>query len=158
MKWFRRKKVAIESSEIQKVSMDFRTYEPKIVLAWIKSLEGHAEITNWLLNNGFKELTVFNQALYLKDEARDWLIKNRFPHLMAFINAMEGNKKAQEWLRMHGLDDYFYMALAIDGEMDGWNWLKINQAQELFALATILKNIKDKIEEAHNDIHRFGKD
>jgi hypothetical protein len=48
------------------------------------------------------------------------------------------------------------MALAIDGESEGWEWLNKNNLPELFALSQVLKSIKDKIEDRHNDAHSFG--
>lgn len=159
MSWFRKKSKPNPSGDsLKKVPMKINTYDSKIILAWIKSLEGNAEITKWLKENGFIEITVLNQALYLKSAARNWLMENNFPHLMAFVNAMEGDAKALKWLQKYGFDDYYYMALAIDGESEGWDWIKQNQKRELFALSQVIKNIKDKIEERHNDVHSFGTD
>lgn len=154
---FGKKKKSNEEAPIKK-KIAFKTYPAKIVLAWIKSLEGNADITQWLLQNDYKELVITNQAIYLKKEARNWLMENGFPHLLAFVNAMEGQANALNWLRNYGLLDYYFMALAIDGEMEGWNWLQSNEQKELFLLCRTIKNIKDAIEDDHNDIHHFGKD
>jgi hypothetical protein len=154
--WFKRNKKSINPTEIKKVRYTVKPYSTKIILAWIKSLEGNKEITLWLQQNGYAEIPIFNQAIYLKKEARAWLMNNDFPHLMAFINAMEGDQKALLWLEKLNLFDYKYMALAIDGESEGWEWLNKNNLPELFALSQVLKSIKDKIEDRHNDAHSFG--
>jgi len=133
-------------------------YSPKIILAWVKSLEGHTDITKWLLDNGYKELVMVNQAIYLKEEARNWLMHNGYPHLMAFVNAAEGNEKAQKWLKNNKFELLHHLALAIDDEKESWQWININSTKDIFLLAKTIKIIKDKIEERHNDVHNFGRD
>ncbi len=155
---FGKKKKTPEFVKLEKVELKDISYPPKIILAWAKALDGNADITSWLTQNGYSELVMFNHAVYLKDEARNWLLKNGFPHLMAMINACEGNVKAQKWLLKHDFLQLYHMALAIDGEMDSWDWLGKNVQADVFLLTQTIKKIKDKIEESHNDIHTFGRD
>lgn len=152
----RKKKKNLKILEV--TSLKDITYPPKIILAWTKSLEGNVEITKWLLDNGYKELVMANQAIHLKNEARDWLMKNGFPHLMAMINACEGKVQAQNWLKSHNFDQLYHMALAIDGERESWEWLGSNVPVDIFLLTKAIEKIKDDIEENHNDVHSFGKD
>jgi hypothetical protein len=154
---FGRKKT-VSKEDIQKKALKDISYPPKIILAWAKALEGNAEIADWLLNNGFKELVMANHAIRLKMEARNWLLENGFPHLMAFVNAAEGNEGAQKWLLRHNFKNLYHMALAIDEEMESWDWLGKNVDVDLFLLTKTIKKIKDEIEEKHNDIHTFGTD
>lgn len=154
---FGRKKKKVQG-EIDKVSMKDISYPPKIILAWAKSLAGHTEIADWLLENGYKELVMANHAINLKDEARTWLLENGYPQLMALINASEGNKGAQNWLINNKFLKLYHMALAIDGENDSWEWLGTNVPVDMFLLTQTMKKVKDDIEENHNDIHTFGKD
>ena len=104
------------------------------------------------------ELFMATYAIYLKEEARDWLQQNGYAHLMAFINAAEGNESAQKWLQVHQFDLLYHMALAIESEEESWAWLRHHSSQDIFLLTTIIKQVKDKIEENHNDIHSFRKD
>jgi len=134
------------------------SYPVKIILAWTKSLEGNVEITKWLLDNGYKELVMANQAIHLKNEARDWLMNNGYAHLMAMINAAEGKVQAQNWLKANGFDQLYHMALSIDGERESWEWLGNNVPVDIFLLTKAIEKIKDGIEENHNDVHSFGKD
>lgn len=152
----RKKKVPVE--KIKKAVFKDISYPPKIILAWAKSLEGNLEITEWLLNNGYKELVMANQAILLKDEARNWLLDNGYPHLMAMINAAEGNENAQKWLLKHNFPQLYHMAMAVEGEMESWEWLGNHVPVDVFLLTKTIKKIKDDIEENHNDIHSFGKD
>lgn len=153
---FKKRKPTDEEDQPKSLKTKLKVYPNKIILAWAKSLEGNKEITQWLLENGFEELVQFNQAVYLKQVARDWLMENGYPHLMAYLNAAEGNEKAQHWLKNNGFPDLYYSALAVEGEKEGWEYMNQKGDQELFFFSQILKSIKDKIEERHNDIHSFG--
>lgn len=155
---FKNKKKQPETVEKQEiVALKPIDYEAKIILAWAKAVEGDAKFTLWLKDNYF-ELFMATQAIYLKEEARDWLMKNGYAHLMAFINAAEGNEVAQKWLKAHQFDLLYHMALAIESEQESWTWLLKNATQDLFILTKAIKEVKDKIEENHNDIHSFRKD
>jgi hypothetical protein len=94
----------------------------------------------------------------LKDEARDWLLKNGYPHLLAMVNGAEGNETAQKWLQVHGYEILYHMALAIENEEKSWQWLAAHVPADMYMLTQTIKQVKDKIEENHNDIHSFGKD
>lgn len=133
-------------------------YHPKIILAWAKAIEGNTELMNYLFENGFKELTMAAHAIRLKDEARDWLMENGYPHLMAMINGAEGNEQAQQWLKMNNYILFYNMSIAIDGEEEGFKWINMNSTQEIFYLTRIIKQVKDGIEEEHNDTHRMSSD
>jgi hypothetical protein len=68
-------------------------YDPKVILAWAKAIEGDEKLQDWLNLNGYRELYAGVLAIYLQDKPRDWLMENGYPHLMAMINA---DKKAAE--------------------------------------------------------------
>jgi hypothetical protein len=165
MNWFKkifgkeplekRKQVQSAKANVMYCSLN---YPPKILLAWIKALEGNNDLAKFLLENGYEEIFYLNQALALKQEARDWLLNNGYPHLMAFVNACEGNESAQKWLQVHGFEFLFQAAIAIDDEMDGFDWLKIHSDEITFGLIKTIKNFKDQIEFNHNDMYSFRKD
>jgi ribosomal protein S15P/S13E len=50
------------------------------------------------------------------------------------------------------------MALAIENEEKSWQWLAAHVPADMYMLTQTIKQVKDKIEENHNDIHSFGKD
>lgn len=148
----------IDPSQMQKATLKSIAYDAKIILAWSQAVDGNDDIMEWLKDNGYPELFMATHAIYLKNEARDWLVQNGYAHLMAFINAAEGNESAQKWLQVHQFDLLYHMALAIEDEQESWAWLKQNATQDLFILALKIKEVKDKIEENHNDIHSFRRD
>ncbi len=165
MSWFKRifGKEPLEKSrqaEVKQANISFAefNYPTKIILAWIKALEGHEELTKFLYENGYEEIFFMNQAILLKQESRDWLMKNGYPHLMAFINAAEGNESAQHWLQVHGFDFLYHAAMAIEGEESGFKWLNQHSDEFVFSLIKTIKKVKDQIEFNHNDMYSFGKD
>lgn len=155
---FGKKKKKDPEGKVNKMIAKDISYPPKIILAWAKALDGHTEIADWLLKNGYKELVMANHAIQLKDEARKWLLENGYPQLMALINASEGNKGAQSWLVKHDFLKLYHMALAIDDDKESWAWLGEYVPADIFLLTKTIKKIKDNIEESHNDVHSFGKD
>lgn len=151
-----KKKTAVEKPT--KVEVHPFNYHPKIILAWAKGIEGNTDLLNYLLENGFKELVMASHAIRLKDKARNWLMKNGYPHIMAMINGAEGNKQALNWLLKNNFLLLYNMAIAIDGEAKGFHWINKNSSQEYFLLTKIIKDVKDEIEEGHNDIHKRSTD
>ena len=151
-------KSSSSSGKQAEITMKSVDYHPKIILAWVECLNGNQEITNWLLENNYREIVMASSAVYLRDEARNWLMENGYPHLMAFINAAEGNESAGKWLNAHGFEQLFYMALAIDNDKKGWDWLISNSSEDIFLLCKTINRIKNQIEENHNDIHSIHKD
>lgn len=164
MSWFKRifGKDTLEQRKpvIPKANVEFAqlNYPPKIILAWVKALEGNTDLTKFLLDNGFEELFHTTNAFMLKQEARDWLMNNGYPHLMAMVNASEGNESAQRWLQVHGFELLLHVSLAVDGEMESFAWLKVHSSPDIFLLTRTIKKLKDQIEFNHNDMYSFGKD
>jgi hypothetical protein len=133
-------------------------YHPKIIVAWIKCIEGEAQFGKYLHDNGFEELFHTQQALILNNQSREWLMSNGFPHLLAFVNSSEGNGNAKQWLRLQGFDLLLNMAKAIDDEPEGFVFLKQYSNSLIFDLTKVIKKVKDQIEFNHNDMYSFGKD
>ena len=77
---------------------------------------------------------------------------------MAMIHAVEEDKQALEWLDRYNFKTLKYLALAGQGELEGYKWIKENLSVEYFLLAQKIQEIKDDIEENHNDTHKFGVD
>ncbi|TNE53257.1 MAG: hypothetical protein EP338_12025 [Bacteroidetes bacterium] len=152
----RRKKK--KAGEIQKVALKNVNYHPKIILAWAKAIEGNEELAQYLKDNGFDELNMACAAIRLKQEAREWLMNNGYAQLMAMIHAAEGDEKALRWLNLNDFELLAQIALAVEGHQEAWIWLRTHATQDLFILAQSIKQVKDEIEENHNDIHSFGKD
>jgi hypothetical protein len=155
--WLKRNKKS--KSQIEKakdVKLRSKKYDPKVLLVLAEAINGNKEAMKLLTKSGNQELNVLVFALYLKNDARDWLMKEGFPHLMAFVNAVEGDGKAVEWLAINGFTTLSYAALAGDGKQEGYLWLKRKGKNEWLLLCRRIQDLKDNIEERHNDLHSFS--
>ena len=131
-------------------------YDIKILLAWGECISGNEKITQWLMKNGFPELALFKYALRNEERSRDWLFNNGFKHLLALINGIEGKEDALDWLARHEFDTLREMALVGDGDQEAFDRL-IASDQKIFAmLAKKMEFVKDSIEEAKTDFHKYS--
>lgn len=133
-------------------------YNAKIVLGWAEAIGGNTKLRDWFATNGYEELSFFCYALLLKSDARDWLMTNGYAHLMACVHAIEEDEAALNWLERYNFNTLKYLALAGRGEKEGYVWIKENLSVEYFILAQKIQEVKDDIEENHNDTHKFGVD
>ena len=132
-----------------------KNYPEKILLAWGEAIGGNSEIRDWLLKEGYPELGLFCFALYFDKKASNWLLKHT-PHLLALIKATEGKNDARLWLK--GRFPILYkVALAADGEILEMEYL-LKKDRLMAGIAQKIKYTKDQIEEANNDVHRWGFD
>lgn len=154
--FFRRKKETPKPSK----PMELKPiqYDPKIILAWAKAIEGDRVIQLGLKENGYPELFHATEAIFLNQDSRDWLIANGYGQLMAMVNAAEGLTDACEWLATHKFELLFHIGRAVDHYPESWEWLKKFATPDIFMLAKSIQFIKDQIEENHGDIHSMGKD
>lgn len=131
-----------------------KKYPEKILVAWAEAISGNAEIRDWLMKNGYPELGLFRFALFFDKPACDWLLK-KAPHLLATIKAVEGKKQAFKWLEVNKLHLLIRLAKAADNNKEELDYLLKNDP--LFAaIALRIRLVKNEIEEANNDAHRWG--
>ena len=131
-----------------------KKYPEKILIAWGEAISGNREIRDWLMKNNYPELGLFCFALYFDKRASEWLIKNA-PHLLATIKGVEGKKEPLRWLEKNGFHLLACIAKAADGDQEQMKWLMTNE--RLFGvIAQRIKMVKDDIEDANNDVHRWG--
>ena len=132
------------------------SYSAKIILAWAEAISGNRDIRDWLMQNGYPELSVFVFALHNQPEPRQWLMDNGFPHLMALINGAEGKPNAILWLRANGYDILEKMARAADNSEDALLWLFENGYHDMATVALRMRKVKNDIEENNSDVHRIA--
>ncbi len=143
----------LKSPANQGFFIGMKKYPEKILLAWGEAIGGNSEIRDWLLKEGYPELGLFCFALYFDKKASNWLLQNT-PHLLALIKATEGNKDARIWLKIK-FPTLHKVALAADGEISEMEYL-LKKDRLMAGIAQKLKYTKDQIEEANNDVHRWG--
>ena len=132
-------------------------YPAKVLIAWGEAISGNAGLRDWLIKNGYPELGIFVFALHLKADARKWLMDNGHPHLMAVIRAIEGDDKALDWLENHDFLALRKMA-ECGGDDEAFQWLLREGHRELAMLGLKMWSVKMKIEEDHQDPHKFPRD
>lgn len=132
-------------------------YPAKILLAWGEAISGHAGLRDWLMKNGYPELGIFVFALHLKADARKWLMENGHPHLMAVIRGIEGDDEALEWLDRNGMQVLRKVA-ECGGDEEALGWLLRHGHRELAVLGKKMWSVKMKIEEDHQDPHKYPRD
>ena len=158
MFWKRLKKDKAKKEVIgpQNVEVRLRNYPSEVILTLAEGVTGNEKAMKLLTKAGYEELNVLVFALKLKNDARDWLMKNGFPHLMAYVNAIEGKEDALKWLKSNKLDLLFFSAMAGDGKVEGYLWLEKEDKKDWFLLSRRIQDLKDDIEERHNDVHNMG--
>ncbi|RPG81728.1 MAG: hypothetical protein CBC74_001395 [Crocinitomicaceae bacterium TMED114] len=135
-------------------------YPNKVLLAWAEAISGHEELRDWLMGSDYPELGVFCHALRNEETSRAWLKHHGHPHLMALLLGTEGEKEAVDWLQRQGHATLADMALAADNDDDALLRLMRLARQEngdgLWAqIAMRIRDVKNDIEDANNDVHRI---
>ena len=112
------------------------------------------------MGSDYPELGVFCHALRNEETSRAWLKHHGHPHLMALLLGTEGEKEAVDWLQRQGHATLADMALAADNDDDALLRLMRLARQEngdgLWAqIAMRIRDVKNDIEDANNDVHRI---
>lgn len=135
-------------------------YPTKILLAWAEAISGHEDIRDWLMGSDHPELGIFCHALNNESTSRAWLKHHGHDHLMALLLGAEGEESAIDWLRDEGSNTLADMALAADNDEEAMGRL-IGMASRaggdgLWAqIALRIRDVKNAIEDANNDVHRI---
>lgn len=129
-------------------------YPVKVLVAWGEAISGNAQIRDWLIKNGYRELGLFVFALNLRADARKWLMENGYPHLMAVIRGIEGDEEALQWLDSHNLTVLRRVA-ECGGDKEALEWLLRNGHRELAMLGLKMWSVKMQIEENNRDPHKY---
>ncbi|MEM9052559.1 MAG: hypothetical protein AAGC47_10940 [Bacteroidota bacterium] len=132
------------------------SYPAKILVAWSEAIGGNKKIREWLASNGYPELSVFVFALNNKEDAKKWLMDNGYQHLAATIAAAEGKKDAIEWLKKYEFDILAHAGMSGDGHEASFQWLVRNGHREMAIVAKRIEEVKDRIEQDNNDVHRIS--
>lgn len=134
-----------------------KAYPTKVLVAWGEAISGNAAIRDWLTRNGYPELGIFVFALHLKADARKWLMANGHAEMMAVIRGIEGDDKALDWLDAHGMPALRKTA-ECGGDDEAFQWLLREGHRELAMLGLKMWSVKMKIEEDHQDPHKYPRE
>jgi len=115
-------------------------YEPKILLAFGESLKGEKKFSDFLLQNGFPELSALSAAINSDTEALDWLLKNGYPEFAVLSNAIDNEEHAIQWLKRYKLDFLSIFAAACRKEDPAIKWFA---EKDLRIFILLIKTIHD---------------
>ncbi len=115
-------------------------YEPKILLAFGESLKGVKKFSDFLLENGFPELSALSAAINSDTEALDWLLKNGYPEFAVLSNAIDNEEHAIQWLKRYKLDFLSIFAAACRKEDPAIKWFA---EKDLRIFILLIKTIHD---------------
>ena len=73
-------------------------YDPKVLMAFLKSLEGDRKFSDFLMNNGYRELEALSSAIHSNEAALQWLLDNGYPEFAVLSNAIDNEDAAIAWL------------------------------------------------------------
>lgn len=136
---FSRKKTRSTDTTPKHVAIQPLNYPPKVILAWNECLKGNVEITNWLLENGYRELVIATSVIHQEETGEKWLMQNGFPHLLAFAHAMDDDEEALKWLEVNKFEKLRRIALAAQYENWAWDWVLGNCTEDLILLTKTLR-------------------
>lgn len=77
----------------------------------------------WLVDNGYPELSEFWDAFVGVEKSFQWLMQNGYKQLAATVDAMSGDDKAKVFLITSGNRELAAFAEACDGKANAVNWL-----------------------------------
>ena len=135
------------------------TYPQEAIEKLTETIQTDSPATlNWLINNGYKELTMITEAACGDDKSLEWLIRNKHIIIAAFINAVREDSKAFDLL--FKLKAFVWAAAAnvVNGDKKAAVWLRDNKLEYFVKFAVILKEKirRDSDEGLMNSITKVG--
>jgi len=105
-----------------------RTYDKETFARLCKLIQQEDEESrNWLMNNGYRELAEFWDAIDGVEKSFSWLMENGHRPLAAAVDAISGNDKAKVWLLQSGYRQIAAFVDACSGSASAVNWLVQNR-------------------------------
>lgn len=130
-------------------------YEPKVLLAFGESLKGKRKFTDFLLHNGFPELSALSAAIHSDTEALDWLLHNGYPEFAVLSDAIDDEEGAILWLKHYKYDFLSTFAAACRKEDDAIKWFVDNDLRIFILLIRTIHDILLFQSWDSSDIHKM---
>jgi hypothetical protein len=100
-----------------------REYDMQEIQMLCKTIRGEEGASEWLTNNGFKELSEFWSAYEDVEVSFQWLKENGYLHFAALVDAMSGNETAKAWLIKNKFVALGILVDAAAGNKSAVEWL-----------------------------------
>ena len=101
-----------------------KTYDKEVfekLILYIRRDE--AEVGEWLVDNGYKELKEFWDACEGVERSFQWLMENDYKQLAATVDALDGNDQAKVFLLSSGNRELAAFVDATTGSKNAVGWL-----------------------------------
>ena len=124
-------------------------YTKEIISLFCEMIAGNRSAYKMLMDNGYQELIMVNEALGGKKEGFQWLMENKKYIPAAFVNAiMDENKKSVAFLMKMKAPQLAAVANAIIGDPNALDWLKKNGLEHYVKLVDAIEK-KFENDEGH---------
>lgn len=123
--------------------MGLEHYDVRILLALLKSLQGHREFFQWLMDNGYPEVAAFSNAVCGDKEAMKFLFHIHCEWLAILSNAIDGEEQARVWIGKACKHVNLMFAMACQQDPLAIKWLQTRQLDIFLVLAQEIHEILD---------------
>lgn len=130
-------------------------YEPRLLLAFGESLKGNKKISDFLLHNGFPELTALSSAIHSDTDALNWLLNNGYPEFAVLSNAIDNEEHAIAWLERYHCKFLSLFAAACRKEDDAIKYFVDNKLDIYVMLIRIIHDILLYQSWDASDVHKI---
>ena len=121
------------------------------------TIQGEKGSQQWLVENGYRELSEFWDAYEDMEKSFQWLKNNGFIHFAATVDAMSGNDTAKVWLIQNGYRMLAALSDASEGNKTAVMWmLKFNHKGWLEVAKAIYDYNKKKKKKGFWSFLNFG--
>lgn len=130
-------------------------YDPKVLMAFLKSLEGDRKFSDFLMNNGFQELEALASAIHSNEAALHWLLENGYPEFAVLSNAIDNEENAIAWLERYNCAFLSRFAAACRKEQDAIQWFVDNDLRLFILIIDCIHHILLYQSWDASDFHKF---
>ncbi len=130
-------------------------YDPKVLVAFHKSLEGDRKFSDFLMNNGYPELEALSSAIHSNEAAFQWLLESDYPEFAVLSNAIDNEENAIAWLEKYHCTFLSLFAAACRKETAAIKWFADNDLRLFILIIDTIHHILLYQSWDASDFHKF---
>ena len=130
-------------------------YDPKVLMAFLKSLEGDRRFSDFLMNNGYRELEALSSAIHSNEAALQWLLDNGYPEFAILSNAIDNEDAAIAWLDKYNCTFLATFAAACRKETAAIQWFADHDLRLFIMIINEIHHILLYQSWDASDFHKF---
>ena len=123
-----------------------KKYEPDVIMKLCAAMREEDGAQQWLVDNGYRELSEFWDAYEKMERSFKWLLDNNHRELAALIDGLQGEEHAKVWLMKNGHPELAAVIDASDGNKTAVLWLSKSVHKAWLAVAKEIYLINKKKE------------